>query len=253
MILFFLSLLFPCFAIEIPDLIEVHDTSSINWTKMRLQGVGTLPLSEAESYSKQEVQALSLANEALLDSFSYFYLDAETQIEDTYKDDAKTKRYIQDNTRRYQVAETTYQTSEKVDVSVFLELHTLLRPVILSQTTIKDNPPIPSNYTGIVIDARSIDFKPIFFPTINKGTQEWLLASYFSEDSAKTKLPFIYSNTAAHPSVIKRVGKKPAIYQVESGYKDTIQLNEVNAPELSAAEAKALLANGTVVILLSNL
>ena len=89
--------------------------------------------------------------------------------------------------------------------------------------------------------------------TINKGTHEWLLASYFSEDSAKTKLPFIYSNTAAHPSVIKRVGKTPAIYQVESGYKDTIQLNEASAPNLSAAEAKALLANGTVVILLSNL
>ena len=252
MITLFLSLLLPSFANEIPDLIEVHDVSSINWTKMRLQGMGTLPLSEAESYSKQELQALNLANEALLDSFSYFYLNAETQIEDTYRDDVKTKRYIQENTKRYQVSETTYQASEKVDVSVYLEIHTLLRPIILSQTTIKDNPPIPQNHSGIIIDARSIDFKPVLFPTIKKGSQEWLLASYFSEDSAKTKLPFIYSNTAAHPSVIKRVGRTPAIYQAESSYKDTIQLNEVNVPQLTATEAKALLANGTVVILLSN-
>lgn len=251
MIALFFSLILPCLANEIPDLIEEHDDSSINWTKMRLQGKGILPLSETESYSKQEVQALTFANEALQNSFSYFYIDAQTQIEDTYQEDPKTKRYILDNKRKYQVAETIYQTSEKVEVSVYLELQMLLRPVILSKTSIKDNPKYPSSHTGIIIDARNIDFHPVLFPTIKKENNEWLTASYFSEDSAKTKMPFIYATTAAHPSVVKRVGRNPAIYQAKSGYKDIIQINETIDPQLSPDDAKALLANGTVVILLN--
>ena len=189
MISLLFSLIFPCIANELPDLIEKHDNSSINWTKMRLQGKGTLPLSETESYSKQEVQALTVANEALLASFSHFYIDAETQIEDTYKEDAKTKRYIQDNKRKYKVAETTYQTSDNVEVSVYLELQMLLRPVLLSKTSIKDNPPYPSGHTGIIIDARDIDFQPVLFPVIKKGEQDWLVVSHFLRTQRKQQCP----------------------------------------------------------------
>lgn len=245
-----LSLISHSSANELPDLVEEHENSSINWTKMRLQGKGTLPLSETESYSKQEVQALTFANEALLDSFTHFYIDAETQIEDTYQDEPKSKRYIQDNKRKYQVAETIYQTAEKVEVSVYLELQTLLRPIILSKTSIKDNPPYPSSHTGIIVDARNIDFQPVLFPTINKEEQAWLNITQFSEDSAKTTMPFIYATTAAHPAVVERVGRNPAIYRAKSAYKDIIQLDETIDPKLSHQDAKTLLAYGTVVILL---
>ena len=251
MISLLFSLSLPCFANEIPDLIEQHDDSSINWTQMRLQGKGTLPLSETESYSKQEVQALTFANEALLNSFSYFYIDAETQIEDSYQDDPKNKLYIQDNKRKYHVEEAIYQAAEKVEVSVYLELQMLLRPIILSKTSIKDNPPYPSSHTGIIIDARELDFKPVLFPKIKKNDTSFLSVSYFSEDSAKTKMPFVYASTAAHPIVVDRVGRNPAIYRAKSSDKDIIQLDETVDPQLSSQDARALLANGTVVILLS--
>ena len=250
MILFsFLSLLF---ANDFKNTIEKHGDSSINWTQMRLEGTAYVEQNgPTDDYAKQEARALALAHQALKETFDHFQLNPKTTLDDISSEDSKTQRYILANAKKYKVSQTSYQETGGVAVNVYWDIHTLLRPVIIEHSSEKVSTAPPKTHTGIIIDVRGLNFAPILFPEIMKTDgSPWLNVAGFSKDKAEVKLPFIYAPYAAHSTVIERGGDNPAIFTAKSISGHQIIINNSSSTELSDTDAKSIMANGNIVILL---
>ena len=247
-----LSLLSFLFAAEFSNTIEKHGDSSINWTDMRLEGTAYVEQNgPSDDYAKQEARALALAHQALKETFDHLQLNAKSNLYEISSEDSKTQRYISAKSKKYKVSNTSYQESGGVSVNVYWEIHSLLRPVIIAKSSDSVSTKRPTNHTGIIIDARGMEYDPVLFPEILRSDSSlWLSVDGFSQNKAETKLPFIYAPHAAHTKVIDRVGTNPAIYIAKSVSQHQITINDSFPTGLSEDDAKAIMANGNVVILL---
>ena len=247
-----LSLLSLLFATEFSNTLETHGNSSINWTQMRLEGTAYVEQNGAsDDYAKQEARALALAHQALKETFDHFQIDTKTSMDDISAADSKTQRYILANAKKYKVAQTSYKESGGVSVNVYWDIHTLMRPIILSRSSELTDVTKPKKHTGIIIDARGVDHKPMLFPEIaTDEEQHWLSVKGFSRKAAETKLPFIYAPHAAHQMVIDRVGQNPVIFLAKSASANQILIDTSFPNGLSSDDAKAIMALGNVAILL---
>ena len=249
-LLFILS--FFLYAGEFQNTVEKSNNSSVNWTQMRL--VGTASVNQngpTDDYAKQEARALALAHKALKGTFDLLKIDPKTTLGDITTEDSKTQRYILANAKKYKVSQTSYRETGGVSVQIYWDIHSLLRPVIIENATEGITTTKPQQHTGIIIDARGLNFEPVLFPVISKGEQsEWLSVAGFSKRQAETKMPFIYAPHAAHTLVVNRVGNNPAIFIAKSRSSNKIIIDETIPSTLSNEDTRAIMANGNVVILL---
>lgn len=247
-----LALLSLLLAAEFSNTIQSHGDSAINWTQMRLEGTAYVEQNGAsDDYAKQEARALAMAHQALKETFDHFHLDLNTTMDDISSEDPKTQRYILANAKKYKVAQTSYKESGGVSVNVYWEIHTLMRPIILSRASEMTTATKPKKHTGIIIDARGTDHKPVLFPEIATDNEpNWLSVKGFSRKVAETKLPFIYAPHAAHQMVIERVGNNPVIFLAKSTSANQILIDTSFPSGLSPEDTKAIMASGNVAILL---
>jgi hypothetical protein len=250
MIFFFLLSLLS--ADEFSNSIEQHGDSSINWTQMRLQGSAYVEQNgPTDDYAKQEARALALAHQALKETFDHLQIDQSKNLNSIANEDSKTQRYILAHAKKYKVSQTSYKEPGGVSVHIYWEIHTLLRPVVIERATEDVAATKPTKHTGIIIDARGMKYDPVLFPEILKGNgSTWLSSTGFSQARAETSLPFIYAPHAAHNNVIDRVGNNPVIFLAQSTSNHTITINDSFPTGLSEEDAKAIMANGSVVILI---
>jgi len=250
MILFYLLALL--FADDFRNTIEKHGDSSINWTQMRLEGTAYVEQNgPTDDFAKQEARALAMAHQALKETFDHFQIDPDTTLDTLASENSKTQRYIIAHAKKYQVSQTSYKETGGVSVNVYWDIHKLLRPVIIENSTEGISTTPPKQHTGIIIDARGLNFTPMLFPEIVKNDRTpWLSISGFSKAKAEVKLPFIYAPHAAHSNVVDRIGESPAIFIAKSVSGNKIILQDNSTEELSEADAKSIMANGNIVILL---
>ena len=242
-------------AMDFPAVMEeCADGTFINWTEMRLESVaqGQTGFS-AKGYEKQEIRAMTVANENLQRNLVNLNIDAKTSYNDLLNRNDEISKYITSNVIRYDVAETIYNSDKSVETTVYIDIHTLLRPYILERAEYEQKkPPRPKEYTGIIIDARQIDFDPVLFPTIDtKDIPEWLSVAGFSDYSAKTNLPFLYATDAANPLALNKVGRNPAFVVATASKYDHL-IVDVGSLQLTDDDRSSIMGYGSVVILLQS-
>jgi hypothetical protein len=222
---------------------------------MRIEAVGRGQSGgNSQDYQNSEVQAMSIAREGVQHALFSLDIDAQTDYNTLLNRNDELKHYIESTAKHYEISDTIYNSDQSVETTAFISLHTLLRAYVIEQAMVSERirPNKSGAPSGIIIDARSVDFNPVLFPTIQTiNNDDFLSVSGFSKHSAQTKLPFIYATSPINPVVSARVGSNPTLYIADSAIHDTLTVHSIDPKTLSDKERQAIMANGRVVIIIS--
>lgn len=252
----FLTFLPLVFAVEPPVVLEsVTASSRLDWTTMRVEAIGkSKVVSNSADYSKAELRSMDMARKNLQNAVYSIELDSEVNYQHLLNRKDSISRNIESIAKRYEVSDVIYVNGNVVESTVFLDMHELLRPYLIERAGVEGRVPTPkrSERSGIIIDARSLDFTPIVLPTIHtQSTEHWLSVDDFSSYTAQSRFPFMYATDATNPAVISKVGRNPALFIADATSFDTLTVHGLDKP-ITESERKAIMGNGRVVILLSN-
>lgn len=235
---------------------SVSDTSRIDWTTMRVEAVGKgNVITNAADYTKAELNSMSFANETLQHAVFAIDVDAETDYQTLLNRNDELSRGIESVAKRYHVSDVVYVDGDVVESTAFIDMHDLLRAYIIERSGVEGRVRSPKGreHTGVIIDARHIEFDPVILPTIaTKGNDNWLSVENFSKYSAQSLFPFMYAVSASNPDVIAKVGNNPALYMADDATFDTIHVHNIDSSPLTLEEVGPIMGNGRVVILLSS-
>ncbi len=243
------------YAVEAPTVVEeISIHSQIDWTEMRIEAVGKAGvMTNAANYSHAEVNAIRQAQEHVQKATYELNLDAEIDYQDLVNRNDVMARNMTDAATKSEVSDVIYLNEDTVETRVFIDLQELLRPYIIERAGIESrvNRPTKKQASGIIVDARNVDFDPVVLPTVQTyNDQQWLSVEHFSAYTAQSKLPFRYAVDATNPLVIDIVGSKPALYIADKATFDTLTVHSVGET-ISAENRDAIMGNGKVVILVS--
>ena len=244
------------FATEPSVVLEsVTASSRLDWTSMRVEAIGkSKVVSNSADYSKAELRSMDMARKNLQNAVYSIELDSEVNYQHLLNRNDSVSRNIESIAKRYEVSDVIYVNGSVVESTVFLEMHELLRPYIIERAGVEGRVSTPkrSEYSGVIIDARSLDFAPVVLPTIHtNSTENWLSVDDFSSYTAQSRFPFMYATDATNPAVISKVGRNPALFMADSTTFDTLTVHSLDKP-ITESERKAIMGNGRVVILLSH-
>lgn len=235
---------------------SVSDTSRIDWTTMRIEAVGKgNVITNAADYTKAELSSMNFANETLQHAVYALDVDAETDYQSLLNRNDEISRSIESVAKRYNVSDVVYVDGDAVESTVFIDMHDLLRSYLIERSGVEGRVRSPKgrDHTGVIIDARHIEFEPVLLPTISlNGDENWLSVEDFSKYAAQSKFPFMYAVSASNPDVIAKVGNNPALYIADTSTVDTLQVHNIDSTRLTVQEKQTIMGNGRVVILLSS-
>ena len=120
---------------------------------------------------------------------------------------------LADGMGHWQVVETRYYTSGRVELVGELDLTEWLRPYAsLVASGRADAPNEKMRSSGIVVDARGLDLEPSYAPRLvdEHGNIVYDLAA-LSKQVAATQMPVLWVRDAADVDVVERVGATPAL------------------------------------------
>jgi hypothetical protein len=247
--LIFLSL--PIFAspLSIAPLRQDIDGAYINWTQMRLEAKSAYA-SRTQSWGYRE----SLACQAVSKKIREFITDVPVFSNETISSlqemDEINGDFI-DGLRDWKTAESRYIHSEhEVEVLGYLSLQGYLRKSLMHFAK-SDNTQEAEIHTGLLIDARGIDFQPLVMPDVynSKGVSV-LDITNFSPKAAQDSLPVRYVRTPVDPLCAEITGKTPAMVQAASSKRGGLVLSE-SAILPNSKDLAAISAQGSIVIILS--
>ena len=223
---------------------------------MRIEAVGKgNVITNAADYTKAELSSMNFANETLQHAVFAVDVDAEIDYQSLLNRNDEISRSIESVAKRYHVSDVIYVDGDAVESTVFIDMHDLLRSYIIERSGVEGRvrPPKSQEHTGVIIDARHIDFEPVILPTIStKEDERWLSIEDFSKYAAQSKFPFMYAVSASNPDVIAKVGTNPALYMADDSTLDTLHVHNIDSNPITTVEQEAIMGNGRVVILLSS-
>jgi hypothetical protein len=198
---------------------------------------------------------MNFANETLQHAVYAIDVDAETDYQSLLNRNDELSRSIESVAKRYQVSDVVYVDEDAVESTAFIDMHDLLRPYLIERSGVEGRvrPPRGNEYSGIIIDARHLNFEPVVLPTIDTATQEdWLSVVDFSKYTAQSSFPFMYAVSGSNPDVIAKVGSNPALYIADEAKFDTLRVHSIESTLVTEEEKLRIMGNGRVVILLSD-
>lgn len=232
---------------------QISDSGRINWTDMRVESTSFAQTGYMSNvgYSEQEVRAMTSANQELQELIYSVQVDQQNSYKNLLQRNDEIGNYIASTVKKYDVSETVYNTDQSVEITTFLDLHTLFRPYVLEMSLVLEKVPKPKTHTGIIIDARNVSYKPMVLPCVSTTKiPNWLSVSHFSQYTASTTLPFVYATDAAHPRVANRVGRNPLIIQATSTMDGCLVVPHEATTDISEFDYTGITGNGFMVIVL---
>ncbi len=157
---------------------------------------------------------------------------------------------LRDGLERWTITETRYHSSGWIELDGVLDARWWLRPVLLSLASTRPVPPLPEAPTGVVVEARGLDFEPCLAPEIRLADGGYLTrAQAVSEEAARLASPVLYVADPADPRAAERAGAAPVFVRAASGGRGRLALEPAGAAELERGR-RALAARGRVVVVI---
>ena len=177
-------------------------------------------------------------------------ITAEDSLYELLQTNTSLEKKILRGVNNWQTYETRYfSDSDEVEVLGHLSLHLYLQPLLLEYAKVSTPPAKSSDHTGLVIDARGIEFSPVMLPEIlNSDGTSIVSSDLFSNMQARSKLPIRYAADPAEPLVFKTAGRRPIALQVGSTHKGKLVLDPSNDLP-SSEDIHNLVARGNVIII----
>jgi hypothetical protein len=115
---------------------------------------------------------------------------------------------------RWVVVENRYFASGRVELVAQLSLQDMLK-TWLGGLPEPEPDPRGGGPSGLILDARGLDFTPVYAPRIRTSEGEMLFTSGLSAEAAAQVSPVVYVVDAAHEATL-RAGDKPSFARVHA-------------------------------------
>ena len=141
----------------------------------------------------------------------------DTLAADLLDSEGELARRLEESIDDWQVVETRYLDSGRVELTAELDLRTWLRPALRSLASSAAVPPGPGQATGILVDARTLPFEPCMVPRIISPTGTVLFgAQRLSAAALELDLPVIYVQAPGDARAVARAGEHPILVRAVS-------------------------------------
>lgn len=223
---------------------------TLNWTTLTLEaeatdrgyGVGSSPA--AVEQNVRRAMGPSLANAAM-----EIPLDNRNQLGDLELLDKSVYEQVRARLSQWEVNEARYYTSGRVDLRGEISVQQLLKPVALARARPAPEGKQPA-FTGLVVDARGLDVRPVIFPRIldDAGAVLWTGVNWTR--SALDALPAIYV-TSPTSGATTRAGANPLILLAGGARSGEVALSPEDSVRFRAGLSEAaVLGEGRVVFVI---
>ena len=247
--IFLLSLFSLATPLSSTPLIQEIGDAQINWTKMRLEAKSSYA-SRTQSWGYRESLASQSVAKIIQDNITIVPLSTEESIDSLRGNEQFDGNFVE-GLQDWKTSESRYiHSTHEVEVIGYLSLQSYLRKTLMhfAKSKISSTPTV---HTGLIVDARGLDFQPLVMPDIYTAQGEKILSiEHFSPKSAQDTLPVRYVRTPADPLCATIVGKTPAMVRAQKVHKGGLALGEDLALP-STSDFAAISARGKIVIVLS--
>jgi hypothetical protein len=224
----FIWLILPALAVE--PVMEPVESGQIDWTNMRLEitARSDRTVGAWKNVRVQEQDALDRLKPLIDDAARRVRFDPQRRADDLLSTDgdgvhADIVRRLDDGLGSWRVRETRYLSNGGVEMDGVLEIHRWLRPMLLSLSTSSERTAIKDGPTGVLIDARHLDFRPCLAPEVRTTDDSLLIhTSKVHTDILRRKSPVVYVRDPADPVAATRAGQHPLFLTAESSRRDCL-------------------------------
>lgn len=212
-------------ALAFDPVVEDVGAGQLNWTTMRLEvsARSDRTVGAWQTIRVQEQDALDRLEPLIEDAARRVHFDPARTADDLLSIDeggapGSVLRRLDDGLMTsWRVQETRYLSNGGVEMDGILEVHHWLRPMLLSQTEATRSRPVEDDeVTGVLIDARHIDFRPCLAPQLKTTDGRLLLHPSKVHPSVMRRLtPVVYVQDPADPAAAERAGMSPIFIHAE--------------------------------------
>jgi len=233
------------------------DNSAVEWTEMKLvvRASSNQRTGAWQDRRLQEQEAHDRLSAAMQQSASDIPITLDLTTNDILMAGGILATRLKDGLKRWNVQETRYYNQGGVELVGSLDLHSWLSPVLADMA----QAPLPSlediDHSGLLIDARGLDFDPSMSPNIVTLDGTTYMDAYTSAaDTVLTVTPVGYVTDPASAATIRRIGELPVFVRALSVNGDgQLLLPSSQSPQLTHHhEFPALIAAGKVVIVIDS-
>lgn len=227
-----------------PVTTELDEHARVNWTEMRVEvAVVVVPHGAAGVRATEEI-ARREVDGRMREGFLGVGLDPDRTVEDL-RQVPELWSQIEPRARRWDEVENQYYKSGRVGVVGALSLVSLLKPLTMATAT-ERTPPQKTSHTGVIVDARGLEVKPCFAPSI-RGRKGELYDGRVWLHAAPERAPVVWVNDAAHPAAA-RAGTNPLMLHASAAEGCALTIDEAGDGPLQGLERAGLLGEGTLVV-----
>jgi hypothetical protein len=228
----------------------------VDWTELKLYA-RTEGLPDAGAYAARtivEQKAMARLGPLMLDAAARVRVTADTTAGDVLESGSKLASLLDEDSSSWRVVETRYYTSGKIGVDGCLDIYQWLKPVLLSLESQSPAPQgMPSEYSGIVVDARGLKVEPALAPRIWSPSGEMLWGiQLLPTGTVKQRSPVGFVVDPADPRSCKRAGPNPLFVRAAS-VRDRVDL-VLGSPDaelfLTARQDPRILSEARVILVL---
>jgi hypothetical protein len=192
----------------------------VDWTELKLYA-RTESLPEAGAYAARaivEQKAMARLGPLMLDTAALVRITADTTAGDILESGSRLASLLDEDSSSWRVVETRYFTSGKIGVDGCLDIYQWLRPVLTSLESQAPAPAgMPSDYTGIIVDARGLKVEPALAPRLWSPSGEMLWGiQVLPTGTVKVRSPVGFVVDPADPRTCKRAGDNPLFVRATS-------------------------------------
>ncbi len=237
------------------SLVETVDSASIDWTRLALAASASAQSNAGALGANRrlvESEARSRLAPLFLEAARDVRFSSSTSAGDLLAGEDSLARLLDKEVSSWNVVETRYFSSGKVEIDGELALDRWLRPALRRQAAAPDaRKGAASAATGLVIDARGLPMRPALAPQVLSPKGEVLYSiAQLSQRTAADKAVVQYVTDPADPRAVALAGEAPLFFRADGvRARCDLVLTQEDADTLRAVEGLAsLLATAPVVI-----
>ena len=158
---------------------------------------------------------------------------------------------VREGAATWQIVESRYHSSGRVDLRAELDIHTWLRPVLAAEAAAEPSARTPG-VSGVLVDARDVRAAPCLAPRLlGPDRKVAYSASSLTVEGAAGERPAVWVADPADAPAVERVGDSPLILVAATASGCDVVLDEQALASLNGLAGTDVLTTGRVAIVVS--
>lgn len=158
---------------------------------------------------------------------------------------------VEEGATTWQITESRYHSSGRVELRAELDIHTWLRPVLAEQAQAEPSTKTPQ-VTGVLVDAREVRASPCLAPKLLGTSREVVYSSAsLTREGASGERPAVWVDDPADAAATDRAGDKPLILIAAAASGCDIVLDAQGVASLAGLAGTSVLTTGRVVVVVT--